>query len=145
QDLELAGGHVYVRGKPEPVASIADVVRGAHLREAGSLVWGRGFYDPPTSQSDSRGHGNKSGAYSFGAQFVEVAVDLQTGIVDVTRVVAAHDVGRAINPAGVAGQIYGGVVQGLGQALVEEMVYVDGQLMNPTFASYQLPSTLDSP
>lgn len=145
EDLELADGKVYARGMGEPVATIADVVRHAHLRQGGSLVWGKGFYDPPTEQTDSQGHGNKSGAYSFGSQFVEVEVDVETGLVEVTRVVAVHDVGRAINPAGVAGQIYGGVVQGLGQALSEEMVYADGQLMNPNFASYRLPSTMDSP
>lgn len=144
-DLSLAGGNVYVGGGPEAVATIADVVRGAHLRLGSSLVWGRGFYDPPTERTDSEGHGNKSGAYSFGAQFVEVEVDLETGIIDVTRVVAAHDVGRAINPAGVAGQIYGGVVQGIGQALFEEMRYSDGQLLNPNFASYRLPGTRDAP
>jgi xanthine dehydrogenase molybdenum-binding subunit len=144
-ELDLDGGSVYARGKPGAVATIADVVRTAHLRRGSSVVWGRGFYDPPTEQTDRQGHGNKSGAYSFGAQFVEVEVDLETGIIDVTKIVAAYDVGRAINPGGVAGQIYGGVVQGIGQALFEEMLYSDGQLLNPNFASYRLPSTLDSP
>jgi CO/xanthine dehydrogenase Mo-binding subunit len=144
-DLVLEEGQVYVRGTADPLGTISDVVKRAHLRQGSSLVWGRGFYDPPTEQSDSRGHGNKSGAYSFGAQFITVEVDLETGIVDVIDVVAAHDVGKAINPAGVAGQIHGGVVQGIGQALSEEMVYSEGQLMNPYFATYLLPNALDSP
>jgi xanthine dehydrogenase molybdenum-binding subunit len=145
RDLTLTNGAVHAEGVSGPVASIGDIVRTAHLRKGSSLVWGKGFYDPPTEQTDPSGHGNKSGAYSFGAQFVEVEIDLETGIVDVTNVVAAYDVGRAINPAGVEGQIYGGVLQGLGQALFEEMRYADGQLMNPNFAAYRLPSTQDAP
>jgi xanthine dehydrogenase molybdenum-binding subunit len=145
REVRLSGGKVYVQGRPRPIATIADVVRRAQLPPEAELIWGRGFYDPPSVRLNDKGHGNKSGAYSFGAQFVEVEVDLETGLIEVKRVVAAHDVGTAINPAGVKGQIYGGVMQGIGQALFEEMRFVGGQMVNPTFTDYRLPNALDAP
>ena len=86
-------------------------------------------------------------AAGFGAQFAEVEVDTETGEVQVLRVVSAHDVGRAINPMIVAGQIEGGVFHGMAQALAEEMV-VDrrnGQALNPNFMDYKFLTSADVP
>jgi CO/xanthine dehydrogenase Mo-binding subunit len=85
------------------------------------------------------------GAFTFGAQVVEVEVDETTGRVEVVEAWCAHDVGRAINPSAVEGQIQGGFVQGIGYALTEEMIWRDGRLINPTFSGYKIPSTLDVP
>jgi CO/xanthine dehydrogenase Mo-binding subunit len=82
---------------------------------------------------------------SFHAHAAEVQVDVETGRVDVTRYVAAHDVGFAVNPTGIRGQIEGGVAQGIGQALHEEIVYQDGAVLNPSLASYRMPSSLNVP
>ncbi len=75
----------------------------------------------------------------------EVKVDPHTGQVTVTNFVAAHDVGRAINPMATEGQIRGGIAQGLGWTLMENMVYKDGKLINPDFVDYIVPSALDVP
>jgi CO/xanthine dehydrogenase Mo-binding subunit len=85
------------------------------------------------------------GAYIFGAQGVEVEVDEVTGAVEVTGAWIASDVGRAINPDAVEGQLQGGFVQGMGYALVEEMVWDEGRLANPSLMDYKIPGVLDSP
>jgi CO/xanthine dehydrogenase Mo-binding subunit len=83
--------------------------------------------------------------YTYGAHAAEVEVDTETGVVRVLKLAAAHDVGRAINPQSVEGQIQGGAVQGLGYGLMEEVVLEDGVNLSASFASYLIPSALDVP
>ena len=80
----------------------------------------RARFDPPTTPLDADGQGIPYATYGFAAQIAEVEVDIELGTVKVLRIVAAHDVGRAINPTLVEGQIHGGIAQGLGLALMEE-------------------------
>lgn len=83
---------------------------------------------------------------SFAVHFVEVEVDKETGDVKILKYVAAHDVGRAINPTIVEGQIEGSAAQGIGYALTEDMIYdKDGRLLNPNFTDYKVPRSLDMP
>src|SRR5580765_4738593 len=109
---------------------------------------GTGSYAPPP---EARGGKHKGGgvgpspAYSYSAQVAEVSVDEDTGEVDVHKVWAAHDCGRALNPVSVEGQIIGSVWMGMGQALTEEMVWKDGMLMNPGLLEYRSPSSVESP
>ena len=91
------------------------------------------------------GSGSPWQAYVFGCQVAEVEVDTATGEVQVLGVWASHDVGRAINPRGVEGQIEGGIVQGLGQALMEDYVLKDGHTSTHGFAKDILPTSLDIP
>ena len=91
------------------------------------------------------GSGSPWQAYVFGTQVAEVEVDTMTGEVQVLGVWAAHDVGRAINPRGVEGQIEGGIVQGLGQALMEDYQLDKGHTTTHGFAKYILPTSLDIP
>lgn len=91
------------------------------------------------------GSGSPWQAYVFGTQVAEVEVDTVTGEVQVLGIWAAHDVGRAINPRGIEGQIEGGVVQGLGQALMEDYQTKDGHPVTHGFAKYILPTSLDIP
>ena len=91
------------------------------------------------------GSGRPWQAYVFGCQVAEVEVDTVTGEVQVLGVWAAHDVGRAVNPRGVEGQIEGGVVQALGQALMEDYKTVEGHTTTPGFAKYILPTAVDVP
>ncbi|MFV0334640.1 MAG: xanthine dehydrogenase family protein molybdopterin-binding subunit [Tropicimonas sp.] len=91
------------------------------------------------------GSGSPWQSYVFGTQVAEVEVDTYTGEVQVLGIWAAHDVGRAINPRGVEGQIEGGVVQGLGQALMEDYRTEKGHTSTHGFASYILPTSLDIP
>ncbi|MBI4674601.1 MAG: xanthine dehydrogenase family protein molybdopterin-binding subunit [Chloroflexi bacterium] len=83
--------------------------------------------------------------YTFGAQAVKVAVDTETGEVRVLKSAACHDVGRALNPAAVAGQIEGGAAQGLGYALMEDVQIVNGVTLTPSFAEYLIPTASDIP
>ncbi len=83
--------------------------------------------------------------FTFGAQAVEVAVDTETGEITLLKSVACHDVGRAINPAAVVGQIQGGSAQGLGYALMEEVIVEDGVIQTPSLSEYLIPTSLDIP
>ena len=91
------------------------------------------------------GSGSPWQTYVFGTQVAEVEIDTYTGEVQVLGIWAVHDVGRAINPRGVEGQIEGGVVQGLGQALMEDYQTVNGHTTTHGFAKYILPTSLDIP
>ncbi|MCC6740240.1 MAG: xanthine dehydrogenase family protein molybdopterin-binding subunit [Planctomycetia bacterium] len=131
--------------KLPPDAPVDKVVRAEHFRQKGRLISASAFYDPPTSMVDKANHGNVSAAYTWGCHGVEVEVDVETGQAVVKRVVAAHDVGRAINPMLVEGQIEGGVVQGLGYAMFEECVLKDGRMQNGFFLDYRIPGIKDVP
>ncbi|MBS0338368.1 MAG: molybdopterin-dependent oxidoreductase [Proteobacteria bacterium] len=104
-------------------------------------ILGEGYFDPPTSPADADGQGVPYASYAFAAQIAEVEVDLELGTTRVLRIVAAHDVGRAINPIQVEGQIQGGTVQGLGLALMEE--YLPGRTEN--LHDYLIPTIGDVP
>ncbi len=91
------------------------------------------------------GEGNPWQAYVFGSQIAEVAVDTFTGEVHVLGIWASHDVGRAINPQGIEGQIEGGAVQSIGQAIMENFVLSEGVPVNRNFAKYILPTSVDVP
>ena len=91
------------------------------------------------------GVGEAYSVYCFATQIAEVTVDLRSGRVRVDHVTAAHDVGKAINPAALTGQVEGGIVQGLGYAVMEELKVVDGKCLNPNFTDYLIPSAVDAP
>jgi aldehyde oxidoreductase len=105
------------------------------------VLAGRGAFDPDTTPLDADGQGRPYQTYAFGAQIAEVEVDPELGTVKVRRIVAAHDVGRAINPTQVEGQIHGGIAQGLGFALME--AYVPGRTEN--LHDYLIPTVGDMP
>ena len=107
----------------------------------GDVLLGEGRFDPPTSQLDANGQGEPYATYGFAAQIVEVEVDVKLGTVKVRRMVAAHDVGRAVNPTQVEGQIHGGIAQSLGFALMED--YIPGQTEN--LHDYLIPTIGDMP
>ena len=85
------------------------------------------------------------GVYSFGCMIAAVEIDETTGKADVAEVWSAMDVGKAINPGSVEGQIEGGFVQGMGFALTEEMVFDGPRLVNPSMMDYKAPTSLDAP
>jgi CO/xanthine dehydrogenase Mo-binding subunit len=95
--------------------------------------------DPETGQGDIWPD------FTFGAQAVEIAVDTETGEIELLKSVACHDVGRAINSAAVRGQIAGGSHQGLGYALMEEYVVDKGMTKTPSLAEYLIPTSCDFP
>jgi CO/xanthine dehydrogenase Mo-binding subunit len=107
----------------------------------GCIVVGQGSYDPRTTPLDANGQGVPYETYGFGAQVAVVDVDVELGTTVVRQVIAAHDVGRAINPMLVEGQIHGGIAQGLGFALMEQ--YVAGRTDN--LHDYLIPTIGDIP
>jgi CO/xanthine dehydrogenase Mo-binding subunit/aerobic-type carbon monoxide dehydrogenase small subunit (CoxS/CutS family) len=109
--------------------------------ERGDVAVGAGFFDPPTTPLDENGQGVPYATYAFAAQMAEVEVDLELGTVRVIKMHAAHDVGCAINPTQVEGQIQGGIAQGLGMALMEE--YHSGSTDN--LHDYLIPTVGDMP
>ncbi len=154
--LNVAPNHLEMRDRMIRVQGDGDasgkrvafdkVVRAMHYREDGTVVSGSGWYDPPTKLVDKDTYkGNISAAYGFGAQAAEVEVDVETGQVRVLKLVAAHDVGRAINPMYVEGQIEGGVQMGLGYALTEELQVREGRVLNPSLLDYRVLTALDMP
>ena len=121
-------------------ASHAQLVRGEP--PIGSASW-----NPPTVPLDPEtGQGKPFSTYVYATQIAEVDVDDETGEVEVVRIVAAHDCGRAINPMMVEGQVQGGIAMGLGFALQEEMLFdTRGQQINPNLTNYIVPTSMDMP
>ncbi len=109
--------------------------------ENGDVAIGIGSFNPPTVPLDADGQGVPYATYGFAAQFAEVEVDVELGTVKLLAIHAAHDVGRAINPTQVEGQIHGGIAQGIGMALMEE--YVAGRTDN--LHDYLIPTAGDVP
>ncbi|MEL6232822.1 MAG: molybdopterin cofactor-binding domain-containing protein [Pseudomonadota bacterium] len=107
----------------------------------GYAISAEATYDPPTTPLDENGQGVPYAVYGYGAQMAELAVDTGLGTVKVTRITAAHDLGRVINPQLAEGQIEGGIAQGLGLALMEE--YVPGRTEN--LHDYLIPTFGDMP
>ena len=107
----------------------------------GDVALGRGHFNPPTIPLDADGQGVPYATYGFAAQIAEVEVDMDLGTVKVLHIHAAHDVGRAVNPTQVEGQIHGGIAQGLGLALMEE--YISGRTDN--LHDYLIPTIGDIP
>ena len=101
-------------------------------------------YWAPATQPLGSG-GDMHFAYSFAVQAAEAEVDLDTGVVQILRVIAANDVGRVINPLGLRGQIEGGVMMGLGNALTEEFIVEDGYVVTDRMARYRIPSIVQTP
>jgi CO/xanthine dehydrogenase Mo-binding subunit len=112
----------------------------------GLVLSSHGKWNAPKIQWDHHaGHGTPYFAYHFAAQVVEVAVDSGTGKIEVTGVWAAHDAGKVIFPQGAYGQVYGGITQGLGYALMERVDYDDGYIQNTNFDEYLIPTAMDVP
>jgi CO/xanthine dehydrogenase Mo-binding subunit len=138
-----------IRAAMEPV--IAD--SGLGWREAVALcvqkqvgLAAHGWAVPPTTTFDlETGQGEAYICYSWSANVVEVEVDTETGQTRVVTVWSGHDTGRVINPTTGEGQVEGGVLQGLGYALVEEHAVSEGRILNDQFSTYIIPTTLDTP
>lgn len=137
--LELGEGRVILKESGR-----RKTIELAKLEPAGTeedVLIGEGRFDPPTTALDKEGQGVPYATYGFAAQMAEVEVDCELGGTKVLRIVAAHDVGRAINPTQVEGQIQGGIAQGLGLALMEE--YVPG--VSENLHDYLIPTVGDMP
>ena len=134
---ELRDDGVYLTG--QLVATIADICTDGPIEQ-----WVQ-FSHPPTEEVDSKGQGNPHAGFAVAAHRAVVEVDADLGLVRVVRIDTAQDVGRVLNPDAAIGQIEGGIMQGVGLAVMEEVVVDDGVIRNPTFTDYLLPTFLDAP
>ena len=145
EGLAVADGWICVRQEPQRRIPYDRAARAGHLREGGQTLVAEAFYDPPTEMLDKDLRGNVSAAYGFAAQAVVLDVEEATGVIRVRRIVSAHDVGRALNPAAAEGQIHGGIHMGLGYALSERLVVDRGQILTASFMDYAVLKATDMP
>jgi CO/xanthine dehydrogenase Mo-binding subunit len=143
-DLDVGDGQVRSRRQAAQQISVVRVVDEMHKQGKRCIGWGwqditTKDVDPLTSQGDAYQ------TFGWATQLAEVEVDTETGFVQVTRLVSATDAGRAINPAGVEGQVQGGAVMGLGYALYEQHIVEQGRPKTASLAFYLVPTPLDVP
>ena len=139
-DIEYEGGKAFVKGAPATAKTIQEIAGAAALgydlpEGVEPFLDDTSYYDPPNC------------TFPFGAHIAVVEVDGDTGEVNLLRYVAVDDVGKVINPLICEGQIRGGIAQGAGQALLENIAYDrhSGQLLTGSFADYLLPTASDFP
>ncbi len=147
-DIEVADRHAYVKGSPDRKLSFFDLAAISHWVQNGPIMGEASFMAEGGPYQRGTMEGFPFGsvtAWIFGAHVAEVEVDQETGQVRVLSVSAAHDVGQAVNPRNVEGQIEGGFAQGLGYALYEEIVRDKGKVLNPNLVDYRLPTAMDMP
>jgi len=119
--------------------SVADASDGIEISETFE------HHHRATEELDENGQGNCHTAFAFVAHRAVVDVDPELGLVKVVQIATAQDVGRVLNPLSAIGQLEGGIAQGLGLAVMEEIVMKDGKVRNPSFTDYLLPTALDAP
>lgn len=141
-DLKIKEGNIFVKGVPQHAVAVADVLKKHYGSSA--TVLGRGFYYPEM-EIPGEYFSTYMVFWLLGAHGVEVEVNPETGEVTILKVYAAHDVGRAIHPSNCVGQLEGGVATGLGFAMFEEYMYKDGEVLNPNFLHYKVPTALEIP
>lgn len=144
EDILIRDNEVICQADPSKSMSFPKLAYEAHMR--GKQFIGFAFYDnttkdvdPETNQGDAYAH------YIYGTQVADVEVDTETGEVTVLRIAAAQDCGKAINPQNVEQQMEGAVVQGMGYAIMEEVVLKEGKTLTPSFAKFLIPTSQDAP
>lgn len=143
-DLVLRNENVYNKNNNQKIMSFDNAVDLAN--KLGVFLSAYGWYKAPDiSWDEETGQGRPYFTYVYGCQIAEVEVDTATGQIEVLKMVAAHDVGRAINPVTLKGQIYGGVMMGLGYGIMEEVEIVNGYIKNTNFDEYLIPTIKDIP
>lgn len=146
-DLEIRDGQVLVRGVPDSAISYADLMAGA-MWATGAVAATASFLAEPPPYDSVHVRGSLYPTFnspSFHCHAAEVAVDPQTGLVRVRTMVVAQDVGFAVNPTYLEGQMQGGAAQAAGFAISEELHFDDGRIVNPNLALYKLPTAADAP
>ena len=143
--LDIEDMVVVCKEDPSKNIPLEKLLRKAHFAASGNTMFMTNhFYEPPTELASREFKGNVSASYVWGCHGVEVEVDTDTGEVEIVNYVAAHDVGRAINPLLLKAQIHGAVLTGAGYALSEEMIFQNGRLLNPNFSDYRILTAMDA-
>ena len=142
--LDFKNENIYEKNKNQKIISFDEAINLAN--QEGIFLSAYGWYKAPDiSWDEETGQGRPYFTYVYGCQIAEVEVDTATGQIEVLKMTAAHDVGRAINPATLKGQIYGGVMMGLGYGIMEEVETAQGYIKNTNFDEYLIPTIKDMP
>ena len=144
ENLSLNGENIVIYLTDKKSLSMSEVINEAFSRRVNLVAEGWDV-SPPTGWDNETGQGDAYVVYAFAANIAEVSVNTLTGEIDVEKLYAAHDMGKAVNKAGVEGQIEGGSLQGMGYALMEDIIMQDGVIENPKFSTYIIPTSMDSP
>lgn len=146
-ELEYREGRVFVLDEPDVALDISALVGISLYEQEGPVIgYGRWMDAQPFQEPVGEGYpGGPAGTFCFGTHVAEVEVDPETGNVRVVNYTAVHDAGRVLNPLGLEGQIEGGVAQGVGYGLLEELVLENGRIQNPNLADYKVPTAVDIP
>jgi CO/xanthine dehydrogenase Mo-binding subunit len=139
EEIHFSAGQIIAGKQCIPLAKIVEI-----MKAEGREVCVRYEYRAPETHALDKGS-NTHIAYSFAAQAAEVAVDTRTGEVNVLQVITANDVGKALNPLGLQGQAEGGVIMGMGGALMEKFIIEDGLIFTDRMARYRVPTILHTP
>jgi len=151
RDLELKDGYVVSTIYPEQKVPIHELATGLSMPDGSGIhgpVIGRGAFIPANLRNadPETGLGDHPVLFwTYGCHGMEIEVDKKTGHIKVLKAIACYDVGKAINPQLLEGQIEGGIVQGMGTALWEELIIKEGKVMNPNFTDYKIPTADDTP
>ncbi|MDF2547300.1 MAG: aldehyde oxidase and xanthine dehydrogenase, molybdopterin binding [Anaerosolibacter sp.] len=151
RDLVLKDEYVVSKIIPGKGVAMKELALGLSMADGSGIhgpIIGRGAFIPPNVRNTDKqtGQGEKPVAFwTYGCQGVEIEVDIETGKIDVLKVASCFDVGKVINPKLVEGQVEGGIVQGLGSALFEELILENGIAKNPSFVDYKIPTADDMP
>lgn len=146
EDVKLEEGYAWANSAPDkkiPFSQVADKLYAERLQPI-SYGW---FKAPESNFNPANGQGNAYFVYSYCTNVAEVEVDMETGMYKVTKITSAHDMGKAINPQQVEGQIEGGTLQGVGYGTTEEITHdpKTGRMLNNSFSTYILPTAVDAP
>lgn len=143
-DIELDNGYFYLKSYPEYKKSFKDVCNSCLWtgKQMAAYEW---FSPEPFNQDHHTGQGKAFPTYAYGCVVAEVEVDMELGVVELLKVTSSHDVGTAINPALIKGQVYGGIVMGQGYGIMEEVEVNKGKVSTLNLDSYIIPSAADIP
>lgn len=148
EDLEVKDKKVFVKGHPERFLHFKDVLGGSMYKKGGPVI-GKASINPEAAEMDPRtiqGAASRFfSTYTFATNVVEIEIVPESGEISVLRAAGANDCGTVINPDGAEGQMDGGMAIGLGYGLSEEIQVKDGQVLNPGFLEYKIPTALDVP
>jgi CO/xanthine dehydrogenase Mo-binding subunit len=145
EDLDIRDRVIFSKKDPEKKSPLNKVLRAVHYTTGGNMVMAEHFYDPANENLDKEFKGNLSLTYAYGTHGVELEVDKETGQIKILKYIAAHDVGKAINPMLLEGQVYGGATMGIGYALTENLILQNGKVVNPNFLDYKMLTAKDVP
>lgn len=137
-DMRLGTGELLTKDGVHRV-SLTEALR------AGPIEASREFHHAPTEALNEDGQGDAHWSFAVAAHRAVVDVDAELGLVKVVQVATAQDIGKALNPLAVTGQIEGGIAQGVGLAVMEEIIVDGGRIRNPSFTDYLIPTPLDMP